>query len=80
VLSVLRNRTYRRLFTAQAVALAAAVIWPARDPARLDHVHTDLPSGHPHLAGARPADGGWRHDHHYVIDRYHHSWPPTGAR
>ncbi|MFF8267015.1 MFS transporter [Streptomyces sp. NPDC016562] len=62
-----------------AVALgataAAAVIWPARDPYRLEHVHPDLPAGHPHLTDARPATDGWRHGHHYVIDRHHPRWP-----
>ncbi|MFG2982131.1 MFS transporter [Streptomyces sp. NPDC048258] len=61
-----------------AAAAAAAAIWPARDPSRLEHVHPDLPPGHPHLADARPAAGGWRHGHHYVIDRHHHHWPATG--
>ncbi|MFE9479336.1 MFS transporter [Streptomyces spororaveus] len=60
---------------ALSAATAAAVIWPARDPYRLEHVHPDLPPGHPHLADARPATGGWRHGHHYVIDRHHHRWP-----
>ncbi|MFB7462390.1 MFS transporter [Streptomyces sp. NPDC056224] len=59
-------------------AAAAAALWPARDPSRLEHVHPDLPPDHPHLAGARPAAGGWRHGHHYVIDRYHHQWPSSG--
>lgn len=58
-----------------SAAAAAAVIWPSRDPYRLEHVHPDLPSDHPHLADARPAGGGWRHGHHYVIDRHHHRWP-----
>ncbi|MFI6151790.1 MFS transporter [Kitasatospora sp. NPDC051170] len=64
-----------------AVALgaagAAAALWPPRDPSTLGHTHTDLPAGHPHLAGAHPAAarGAWRHDHHYVIDQHHHSWP-----
>ncbi|MFD4737315.1 MFS transporter [Streptomyces virginiae] len=58
---------------------AAAALWPARDPDRLDHVHPDLPPGHPHLADARPATGGWRHGHHYVIDRHHHRWPARTA-
>lgn len=63
-----------------ASALAAAAIWPAHDPSRLDHVHPDLPPGHPHLAGARPAPDGRRHGHHYVIDRHHQRWPhPAGA-
>ncbi|WP_030708813.1 MFS transporter [Streptomyces sp. NRRL F-2580] len=62
-----------------AVALgstaAAAATWPARDPYRLEHVHPDLPPGHPHLADAHPSGTGWRHDHHYVIDRHHPHWP-----
>ncbi|MET8628834.1 MFS transporter [Kitasatospora sp. NPDC004669] len=63
-----------------AVALAAAVtattLWPVRDPDTLSHLHTDLPAGHPHLAGAHPTAGGaWQHGHHYVIDQHHPSWP-----
>ncbi|MER7731605.1 MFS transporter [Streptomyces erythrochromogenes] len=66
---------------ALAATAAAAVTWPVRDPDRLDHVHPDLPPGHPHLADARPAGGGWLHGHHYVIDRHHHHWPGRdGAR
>ncbi|MEU9144638.1 MFS transporter [Streptomyces sp. NPDC048349] len=61
-----------------AATAAAAVVWPARDPSRLEHVHPDLPPGHPHLADAHPAAGGWRHGHHYVIDRHHHRWPDAG--
>jgi MFS family permease len=60
---------------ALAAAVAAAVIWPRRDPGRLDHVHVELPFDHPHLANALPADGGWRHGHHFVIDRHHRTWP-----
>ncbi|MFE0600614.1 MFS transporter [Streptomyces sp. NPDC058892] len=60
---------------ALAATAAAAAAWPVRDPDRLDHVHPDLPPGHPHLADARPAGGGWRHGHHYVIDQHHHQWP-----
>ncbi|MFJ8622249.1 MFS transporter [Kitasatospora sp. NPDC093550] len=69
-----------------ALALAAAggalALWPARDPDALEHRHTDLPAGHPHLRGAHPAlAGGWQHDHHYVIDQHHHRWPrPSGTR
>ncbi|MFD6225486.1 MFS transporter [Streptomyces sp. NPDC060232] len=60
---------------ALAATAAAAAIWPVRDPYRLEHVHPDLPPGHPHLVGARAAGGGWRHGHHYVIDQHHHRWP-----
>ncbi|MBV2154855.1 MFS transporter [Kitasatospora sp. SUK 42] len=65
---------------ALAAAAGAAALWPARDPDSLSHLHTDLPAGHPHLAGARPAPGGaWRHGHHYVIDRDHPTWPRPRA-
>ncbi|MFD5463217.1 MFS transporter [Kitasatospora sp. NPDC127059] len=61
---------------ALAAALAATTLWPARDPDALPHLHTDLPAGHPHLTGARPAaDGAWQHGHHYVIDQHHPDWP-----
>lgn len=61
-----------------AACAAAAVLWPAGDPSRLEHVHPDLPPDHPHLAGAQRAADGWRHGHHYVIDRHHHRWPAPG--
>ncbi|WP_327092334.1 MFS transporter [Nonomuraea sp. NBC_01738] len=60
---------------ALAAALAAAVAWPAHDRTQLDHLHTNLPPDHPHLAGARPGAYGWQHGHHYVIDSHHHAWP-----
>ncbi|MFI9272006.1 MFS transporter [Kitasatospora sp. NPDC052896] len=61
---------------ALASATGATLLWPRRDPDTLDHVHTDLPVGHPHLADAhRTGTGSWSHGHHYVIDRHHHSWP-----
>ncbi|MFI9462184.1 MFS transporter [Streptomyces xiamenensis] len=53
-----------------AAALTATAAWPARDPARIAHVHPDLLPGHPHLA-----TGGPRHTHHYVIDTHHPAWP-----
>ncbi|GAA4884295.1 MFS transporter [Kitasatospora terrestris] len=65
---------------ALTATVAATALWPAHDPDRLDHVHTDLPAGHPHLADARPATaGGWHHDHHYVIDPHHRTWPRAAA-
>ncbi|AYV32158.1 Multidrug resistance protein MdtG [Streptomyces sp. ADI95-16] len=60
---------------ALASATAAVFIWPARDPSELEHVHPDLPPGHPHLTDAHPASGGWQHGHHYVIDQHHRRWP-----
>ncbi|WP_371493809.1 MFS transporter [Kitasatospora sp. NBC_00374] len=59
-----------------AAAIGAVALWPRRDPDALQHEHTDLPAGHPHLADAhRFRAGGWSHDHHYVIDQHHHAWP-----
>ncbi|WP_051967217.1 MFS transporter [Kitasatospora mediocidica] len=68
-----------------AIALLATVtattIWPAHDPARLDHLHADLPTDHPHLTDAHPTatGGGRQHGHHYVIDRHHPRWPAPQA-
>lgn len=55
--------------------LFARRLWPADDPAVLEHVHGDLPADHPHLRNARPAEGGYRHAHAYVIDPLHPRWP-----
>ncbi len=61
------------------IALGATALayvgWPARDPARLTHVHADLPAGHPHLADAHRSREGWLHGHDFVIDHQHRSWP-----
>ncbi|KQX52110.1 MULTISPECIES: MFS transporter [unclassified Streptomyces] len=62
-----------------ALALAAAVtavrLWPREDPAELEHVHTELPPDHPHLAGA----GGRSHRHDFHIDALHQRWPVQEA-
>jgi len=55
--------------------LAAWMVWPAVDDEVLDHVHTDLPEGHPHLSDAVSTDSGFRHAHQFVIDDLHHRWP-----
>jgi MFS family permease len=60
---------------ALVAAATATAAWPARDPARVEHVHADLPPGHPHLTGARATRGGWRHGHTFVIDSHHRTWP-----
>lgn len=60
---------------ALTAATAATSSWPAHDPTQLEHVHPDLPAGHPHLAEARRCTHGWQHRHHYVIDRHHRRWP-----
>lgn len=50
--------------------VAATRLWPAGDPAEIEHSHDGLPAGHPHLAGH-----GHRHVHAFVIDAEHTSWP-----
>lgn len=57
-----------------AVALAAVLrLWPAFDPAELDHDHADLPPDHPHLReGHRD---GHAHSHVVMIDPLHPHWP-----
>ncbi|MFJ9690558.1 MFS transporter [Kitasatospora sp. NPDC101183] len=60
---------------ALAAALGAVVLWPRHDPQAFEHVHTDLPADHPHLAGAHQARGGFEHGHRYVIDQHHSAWP-----
>jgi MFS family permease len=53
----------------------AFVLWPAEDPDVIEHVHEDLPPGHPHLRDARPAPEGPKHAHAYIIDEHHRHWP-----
>jgi len=55
--------------------LAALRLWPANDPAEVEHAHDDLPADHPHLRGASSADGRHVHVHEFVIDSEHLSWP-----
>lgn len=57
------------------VAAIAARVWPAGDPAALEHDHPELPEDHPHLRDA-PASGlRHRHSHTYHIDDLHTEWP-----
>jgi MFS family permease len=53
----------------------ALLLWPADDPAVLEHVHEDLSPDHPHLRGAAPTPTGRKHAHAYVIDEHHQHWP-----
>ncbi|MQM25560.1 MFS transporter [Glycomyces albidus] len=64
---------------AGAAAITGLVCWPKRDAATVPHVHARLDPDDPHLAGARPAPGGWRHEHDFVIDGLHAHWPATGS-
>jgi hypothetical protein len=41
----------------------------------VEHVHGDLAVNHPHVHGAEPAQGGYRHAHSFVIDEHHRRWP-----
>jgi hypothetical protein len=65
---------------ALAGIVVALRVWPASDPAELEHVHRDLPRDHPHLADADPVDGGWGHAHGFVIDDEHTRWPSPATR
>jgi MFS family permease len=59
-------------------ALAAWSLWPADDREIIEHVHRNLPPGHPHLDDAMYEDGAWHHRHAFVIDDEHLIWPTQG--
>ncbi|WP_206797141.1 MFS transporter [Amycolatopsis sp. MtRt-6] len=55
--------------------VTAALAWPRRDPAYIEHTHDDL-AEHDHLEDATEVgDGVYRHSHEFVIDRHHRRWP-----
>ncbi len=62
-----------------AVAMIAAVlaltVWPRHDTQEIEHFHPDLAGDDPHLVGAAPEQGGYRHRHTFVIDSHHSEWP-----
>ena len=59
-----------------AIGVASGLyFWPSIDPEIVDHIHHDLPSDHPHIAGAEALARGHRHSHKLVIDRHHSRWP-----
>lgn len=62
------------LIGAAGVVLALR-LWPAADPAEIDHTHGNLPEDHPHLTGA----GDNPHRHAFVIDDEHRHWPALRA-
>lgn len=62
------------LIGAAGVVLALR-LWPAADPAEVDHTHADLPADHPHLTTAH----GTTHRHAFVIDDEHRHWPSLRA-
>ncbi|MGN7503694.1 MAG: MFS transporter [Alphaproteobacteria bacterium] len=55
--------------------ILAMLMWPAKDEISLEHTHDDLPPDHPHLRDAHLTDAGYLHEHDYVIDQYHRTWP-----
>lgn len=63
------------LFGIIGIALALR-LWPATDPANLEHDHPDLPPDHPHLRthGARG-----RHRHPFIADDLHPDWRQSPA-
>jgi hypothetical protein len=64
---------------AAAGLAAAALLWPRRDPEVVEHLHADLPEGHPHRPIDDPAPTGrtrpFRHRHAFVINDLHTGWP-----
>jgi MFS family permease len=54
---------------ALAASLLAVRLW--RKPVFVEHEHTDLHDGHPHLANATWGRAGWRHSHGSVADELH---------
>lgn len=61
-------------------AVAAARVWPRRDPALVEHTH-DASTDPEHLADAvEGEDGLWRHRHAFVIDGRHRRWPVSAGR
>jgi MFS family permease len=63
-------------FAATAVLAAIGTItafknWPVEDPEVVEHSHSDLPPGHPHLVEGHP---GGSASHAFVIDELHPHW------
>lgn len=54
--------------------ISAWRLWPAAEPAELDHRHDDLPEDHPHWQEHGGGSQG-HHAHRYVIDALHSRWP-----
>jgi MFS family permease len=60
---------------ATLAALLALTLWPRHDPEEIEHFHPGLREDDPHLAGAVPVAGRYRHRHAFVIDGQHPEWP-----
>ncbi len=59
--------------------LAIFRLWPAVDPAELEHDHPDLPPDHPHLHEGHRSDSAHAHRHAVMIDPLHPHWPRRTA-
>ncbi|MFE9763678.1 MFS transporter [Streptomyces sp. NPDC005808] len=55
--------------TALGAGLLAVRLWPEKEA--VEHEHTGLHEGHPHLAGAQRVHNGWRHRHGELTDALH---------
>lgn len=51
--------------------ILAMALWPRGDGAAVEHFHTELPAGHPHLKDAIRTEAGWRHAHVLTADELH---------
>ncbi|MBI2728494.1 MAG: MFS transporter [Polaromonas sp.] len=60
---------------ASVAVILSARLWPAEDPVELAHVHKDLDTKHPHVAGKVLSASGVKHTHAFVIDDEHRHWP-----
>lgn len=56
----------------------AALSWRGHTSEPLEHVHTDLPEGHPHLHAGHAEADGYHHSHAIIIDDLHRQWPTQG--
>ncbi|MFD8033441.1 MFS transporter [Streptomyces sp. NPDC059717] len=58
-----------------AIALTAGLLavrlWPSKEQVIVEHEHSDLRDGHPHLVQAVQGPNGWRHSHAYLADALH---------
>ena len=60
---------------ASVAVILSARLWPAEDPVELVHVHKDLDTKHPHVAGEVLSASEAKHTHAFVIDDEHRHWP-----
>ncbi|MEU6577938.1 MFS transporter [Streptomyces sp. NPDC046805] len=56
---------------ALASGLLAGRVWPSRETVGVEHEHTSLHEGHPHLIDAVRVGNAWRHSHTPLPDALH---------